>query len=259
MRGPRCVHRSLARTGTLQLAHGEVRTPAFVPLATKGSVKLLEPRDVEALGYEMVLGNTFHLFLAPGPELIATLGGLNRVHALAATDHHRLRRLSGVLDGSRERRRRDQGPASRRRGHRGGHRCPAGGRDPDDQRRGRALSLLRRRQRADAQPGALDGRPGGAALRHRARARRMHPVPCHPRLHRPLHRAHPPLARALPALACGARARRPGGVRDRPGRDRARSAARVDRRRSRRAPATGSRSAARSAATSPRCTRSSRG
>ena len=69
---------SLARTGTLQLAHGEVRTPAFVPLATKGSVKLLEPRDVEALGYEMVLGNTFHLFLAPGPELIATLGGLNR-------------------------------------------------------------------------------------------------------------------------------------------------------------------------------------
>ncbi len=69
---------SLARTGILQLAHGEVRTPAFVPLATKGSVKLLEPRDVEALGYEMVLGNTFHLFLAPGPELIDELGGLNR-------------------------------------------------------------------------------------------------------------------------------------------------------------------------------------
>ncbi len=69
---------SLARAGTLHLAHGEVRTPAFVPLATKGSVKLLEPRDVEALGYEMVLGNTFHLFLAPGPELIEQLGGLNR-------------------------------------------------------------------------------------------------------------------------------------------------------------------------------------
>ena len=69
---------SLARTGTLQLDHGEVRTPAFVPLATKGSVKLLEPRDVEGLGYEMVLGNTFHLFLTPGPELIDALGGLNR-------------------------------------------------------------------------------------------------------------------------------------------------------------------------------------
>jgi queuine tRNA-ribosyltransferase len=68
---------SLARTGTLDLAHGTVRTPAFVPLATRGTVKALEPRDVEALGYEMVLGNTFHLFLAPGPELIARFGGLN--------------------------------------------------------------------------------------------------------------------------------------------------------------------------------------
>jgi queuine tRNA-ribosyltransferase len=68
---------SLARTGTLDLAHGTVRTPAFVPLATRGSVKALEPRDVEALGYEMVLGNTFHLFLAPGPELIDRFGGLN--------------------------------------------------------------------------------------------------------------------------------------------------------------------------------------
>jgi queuine tRNA-ribosyltransferase len=57
--------------------HGAVRTPAFVPLATKGAVKLLEPRDVDALGYEMVLGNTFHLLLAPGPELVDRLGGLN--------------------------------------------------------------------------------------------------------------------------------------------------------------------------------------
>jgi queuine tRNA-ribosyltransferase len=68
---------SLARTGTLHLARGTVRTPAFVPLATRGAIKALEPRDVEALGYEMVLGNTFHLFLAPGPELIANHGGLN--------------------------------------------------------------------------------------------------------------------------------------------------------------------------------------
>ena len=67
-----------ARRGTLRLAHGDVATPAFVPLATRGAVKTLEPRDVEALGYEMVLGNTFHLFLAPGPELVSALGGLNR-------------------------------------------------------------------------------------------------------------------------------------------------------------------------------------
>ena len=66
-----------ARTGTLRLAHGSVETPAFVPLATRGAVKTLEPRDVQALGFEMVLGNTFHLYLSPGPELIAEYGGLN--------------------------------------------------------------------------------------------------------------------------------------------------------------------------------------
>jgi queuine tRNA-ribosyltransferase len=70
---------SRARTGTLALVHGEVSTPAFVPLATRGAVKALEPRDVEQLGYEMVLGNTFHLFLAPGPGLVAELGGLNEM------------------------------------------------------------------------------------------------------------------------------------------------------------------------------------
>lgn len=69
---------SLARSGTLTLAHGDVRTPAFVPLATKGAVKTLEPREVAALGYELILGNTFHLLLSPGPELVARLGGLHR-------------------------------------------------------------------------------------------------------------------------------------------------------------------------------------
>jgi queuine tRNA-ribosyltransferase len=68
---------SQARTGVLRLAHGAVRTPAFVPLATRGAVKTLEPRDLEALGYEMVLGNTFHLMLSPGPELIGAFGGLH--------------------------------------------------------------------------------------------------------------------------------------------------------------------------------------
>jgi queuine tRNA-ribosyltransferase len=70
---------SRARHGTLHLAHGDVRTPAFVPLATRGTVKTLEPRDVAQLGYEMVLGNAFHLFLAPGPELVAELGGLHEM------------------------------------------------------------------------------------------------------------------------------------------------------------------------------------
>jgi len=68
---------ALARTGTLHLAHGDVQTPAFVPLATRGSVKTLLPDEVAALGYELVLGNTFHLSLAPGPELVRELGGLH--------------------------------------------------------------------------------------------------------------------------------------------------------------------------------------
>jgi queuine tRNA-ribosyltransferase len=68
---------SLARSGTLHLAHGDVSTPAFVPLATRGAVKALEPRDVAALGYGLILANTFHLFLAPGPELVRGFGGLH--------------------------------------------------------------------------------------------------------------------------------------------------------------------------------------
>jgi queuine tRNA-ribosyltransferase len=67
-----------ARSGVLETAHGDVRTPAFVPLATKATVKGLLPAEVAALGYEMVLGNTFHLLLNPGPELIERFGGMGK-------------------------------------------------------------------------------------------------------------------------------------------------------------------------------------
>jgi len=69
---------SRARAGTLRLAHGEVATPAFVPLATKAVIKTLEVGEAAELGYDMVLGNTFHLFLSPGHELIRRMGGLHR-------------------------------------------------------------------------------------------------------------------------------------------------------------------------------------
>jgi queuine tRNA-ribosyltransferase len=69
---------SRARTGILHLVHGEVRTPAFVPLATKGTVKTLEAREVAGLGYELILGNTFHLLVSPGPDLVRSQGGLHR-------------------------------------------------------------------------------------------------------------------------------------------------------------------------------------
>jgi queuine tRNA-ribosyltransferase len=70
-----------ARAGVLLCAHGEVETPAFVPLATSATVKGLDSREVEALGYQMVLGNTFHLFIQPGHELIARMGGLHEFMA----------------------------------------------------------------------------------------------------------------------------------------------------------------------------------
>ena len=70
-----------ARAGVLVTNHGEVHTPAFVPLATSATVKSLHASEVAELGYEMVLGNTFHLFIRPGHEHIAHMGGLHEFMA----------------------------------------------------------------------------------------------------------------------------------------------------------------------------------
>ena len=66
-----------ARTGTLTTAHGEVATPTFMPVGTQGSVKTLSPEEVLATGAQIVLGNTYHLWLRPGPEVVRALGGLH--------------------------------------------------------------------------------------------------------------------------------------------------------------------------------------
>jgi queuine tRNA-ribosyltransferase len=66
-----------ARAGVIHTPHGTVRTPAFVPLASTATVKSLHASEVAELGYDMVLGNTFHLFIQPGHELIAEMGGLH--------------------------------------------------------------------------------------------------------------------------------------------------------------------------------------
>ncbi|HEX9109110.1 MAG TPA: tRNA guanosine(34) transglycosylase Tgt, partial [Longimicrobiales bacterium] len=66
-----------ARAGTLRLPHGEVRTPAFMPVGTQATVKTLAPEEVAAAGAQIVLANTYHLFLRPGAELIRELGGLH--------------------------------------------------------------------------------------------------------------------------------------------------------------------------------------
>ncbi|HEY1277162.1 MAG TPA: tRNA-guanine transglycosylase, partial [Thermoleophilaceae bacterium] len=65
-----------ARAGVIRTAHGDVRTPAFVPLASTATVKTLHASEVAELGYEMVLGNTFHLFIQPGTEHVHEMGGL---------------------------------------------------------------------------------------------------------------------------------------------------------------------------------------
>jgi queuine tRNA-ribosyltransferase len=67
-----------ARRGRLQLAHGAIDTPAFMPVGTYGTVKAMTPRELEELGAQVVLGNTFHLWLRPGLEVIGRHGGLHR-------------------------------------------------------------------------------------------------------------------------------------------------------------------------------------
>jgi queuine tRNA-ribosyltransferase len=67
-----------ARAGVLATAHGEVPTPAFMPVGTKATVKTLHPDEVRDLGAHILLGNTYHLFFRPGDELVAELGGLHR-------------------------------------------------------------------------------------------------------------------------------------------------------------------------------------
>jgi queuine tRNA-ribosyltransferase len=66
-----------ARIGRLSTAHGPVETPAFMPVGTYGTVKAMTPEELEELGAEIVLGNTLHLLLRPGPDIIAAHGGLH--------------------------------------------------------------------------------------------------------------------------------------------------------------------------------------
>ena len=78
MRFERLATDGLARRGRLTLERGSVETPAFMPVGTYGTVKAMTPEELVSIGAEIVLGNTFHLFLRPGTEIIAALGGLHR-------------------------------------------------------------------------------------------------------------------------------------------------------------------------------------
>lgn len=70
--------RSKARIGRLKLLRGEVQTPCFMPIATRGAVKNLAPEELKKLGAEIILGNTYHLWQKPGPTIIKKAGGLHK-------------------------------------------------------------------------------------------------------------------------------------------------------------------------------------
>ena len=71
----------LARRGRLGLNHGTVETPVFMPVGTYATVKAVTPMALEAMGAEIILGNTFHLWLRPGLEVIGRFGGLHGFEA----------------------------------------------------------------------------------------------------------------------------------------------------------------------------------
>ncbi|MBW2195659.1 MAG: tRNA-guanine transglycosylase, partial [Deltaproteobacteria bacterium] len=75
------VHRSrdsAARLGRIYTPHGSIETPVFMPVGTQATVKSLTPEELIELGVRIVLGNTYHLYLRPGHEVISKLGGLHR-------------------------------------------------------------------------------------------------------------------------------------------------------------------------------------
>ena len=65
-----------ARLGTLSTAHGDISTPAFMPVGTAGTVKAMTPEAVAQTGAQIILGNTYHLYLRPGHKAVAAFGGL---------------------------------------------------------------------------------------------------------------------------------------------------------------------------------------
>ncbi|MDQ6960410.1 MAG: tRNA guanosine(34) transglycosylase Tgt, partial [Mariprofundaceae bacterium] len=78
------LHRAasgFARTGRMHLPHGIVETPVFMPVGTQATVKAMTPRDLDEIGAQIILGNTYHLMLRPGAPLIEQMGGLHRFMA----------------------------------------------------------------------------------------------------------------------------------------------------------------------------------
>ncbi len=85
------------RTAVLATAHGQIRTPAFMPIGTVGAVKGITPQQLKDVGAEIILANTYHMLLRPGVETVEKLGGL---HKLMAWDGPILTDSGGRRDGN---------------------------------------------------------------------------------------------------------------------------------------------------------------
>ena len=89
------ARRGPARTGLITTPHGPIRTPAFIPVGTKATVKGVLPESATALGAQAVLANAYHLYLQPGADIVDAAGGLGAFMNWPGADLHRLRRLPG--------------------------------------------------------------------------------------------------------------------------------------------------------------------
>ena len=127
-----------ARLGVLTTPHGKIDTPAFMPVGTQATVKALSPEDLEDCGAQIILGNTYHLFLRPGHKVIQQLGGLPPLHELEPSHPDRQRRVPGIQS---------QYPI-------------------ENFRRGRGVSIAHRRLAAFTVAGEVDGNPDGAGSGH---------------------------------------------------------------------------------------------
>jgi queuine tRNA-ribosyltransferase len=89
-----------ARAGIISTAHGEIETPIFMPVGTAGSVKGIHTRDLkEDIGAQIILGNTYHLYLRPGTEILEAAGGLHKFNGWNGPILNRQRRIPGFFSG----------------------------------------------------------------------------------------------------------------------------------------------------------------
>ncbi len=207
-----------ARAGVIHTAHGPIETPAFIPLATKGTVRGLESREVAELGYELILGNTYHLFVSPGPERIAAAGGLHGFmgwERAIITDSGGFQVFSLAHGGVA-----NEVKGSGRSG--GGH-----GSRVEITEEGARFRSPRDGAELFISPEVSMSVQAALGSDIALVFDECTPVPRRARLHRALDRAHPPLARSLPRLARPRGAGAAGGLRDRPGRRLRGPAARV--------------------------------